>query len=68
MINTNKLKGKMAENGFTQEKLANALGISHHTMNRKILGTSEFTVGEVVKICEILKINDVETKVNIFLS
>lgn len=57
-MNTNMLKGKMTENGFTQEKLAKAVGISTNSLSRKLLGERQFRLGEVVKICELLKIDD----------
>lgn len=57
-MNTNILKGKMVEKGFTQEKLAEAVGISTNSMSRKLLGERQFRLGEVVKICEVLEIDD----------
>ena len=57
-MNTNILKGKMIEKGYTQEGLAKAVGISTNSMSRKLLGTRQFRLGEVVKICEVLDIDD----------
>ena len=57
-MNANMLRGKMAEKGYTQEKLAEAVGISTNSMSRKLLGERQFRLGEVVKICEVLEIND----------
>ena len=57
-MNTNILKGRMVEKGFTQEKLAEAVGISTNSMSRKLLGERQFRLGEVVKICEVLEIDD----------
>lgn len=57
-MNANILKGKMVEKGFTQEKLAEAVGISTNSMSRKLLGERQFRLGEVVKICEVLEIDD----------
>lgn len=57
-MNTNILKGKMTEKGYTQEKLAKAVGISTNSMSRKLLGERQFRLGEVVKICEVLEIDD----------
>jgi len=65
MCNTRKLRGKMVEQGYTQEALSNAMGIDKSTLNRK-LKTGEFTVGEVNKIVEILKIATDEA-IQIFL-
>lgn len=57
-MNTNILKGRMVEKGFTQEKLAEAVGISTNSMSRKLLGERQFRLGEVVRICEVLEIDD----------
>ena len=57
-MNTNILKGRMVEKGFTQESLAKAVGISTNSMSRKLLGERQFRLGEVVKICEVLEIDD----------
>ena len=54
----NKLKGKMAEQGVSQEKLARLLGITPQALNAKINGRSQFTLGEAVKITELLSIKD----------
>lgn len=48
----------MTEKGYTQEKLAKAVGISTNSMSRKLLGERQFRLGEVVKICEVLEIDD----------
>lgn len=61
MINTNKLKGLMAENNISQTKLANMMGISVQTLNAKLLEKREFTISEADKICNVLNIADVET-------
>ena len=57
-MNANMLRGKMAEKGFTQERLAEAVGISTNSLSRKLVGERQFRLGEVVKICEVLEIND----------
>lgn len=57
-MNTNILKGRMVEKGFTQESLAKAVGISTNSMSRKLLGERQFRLGEVVRICEVLEIDD----------
>lgn len=57
-MNANVLRGKMTEKGYTQEKLAQAVGISTNSLSRKLLGERQFRLGEVVKICEVLEIDD----------
>lgn len=68
-MNIPKLKGKMRELNITQENLAKSIGISIATLNRK-LQTEQgeaFTVGEAMKIAEILGLDGTEAS-DIFLS
>ena len=49
MVNINKLKGKIVENGLTIEKLADNIGIDRSTLYRKINNNGEtFTIKEAV--------------------
>lgn len=57
-MNANILKGKMAEKGYSQERLAKEIGISTNSMSRKILGERQFRLGEVIRICDVLDIDD----------
>lgn len=68
MTNKRKLQAKMIEMGYSQKSLAEAIGISKNTMNAKINGTVQFNVGEVLKLCEVLHINNAEEKCSIFLT
>lgn len=54
----NKLKGKMTEEGMSQEKLSRELGITVQALNAKLNGRSQFTLAEVVKITSVLLIED----------
>lgn len=46
-MNVNKLKGKMVENEFTVEKLANKIGIDRATFYRRLNSNGEtFTIKE----------------------
>ncbi len=65
MIDANKLRGKMAECGYTQERLADVIGVSANTLSRKINGKKKFTVDEAVRICKAL--NSPGSVVDIFL-
>ena len=58
MTNTNLLKGKIREKGYTQSEIASQLSISHTSMNYKINNKRMFTVGEIAKLCRILEISD----------
>ena len=53
-MNANILRGKMAERGYTQSQLAKQLGITPQALNAKLNNRSEFRLSEVVKIIEIL--------------
>ncbi len=66
-MNINLLKSKIIENGFTQKSLSSAMGISVNTLNKKILLQSSFTVGDVRKLKEILKLS-IEDVNNIFFN
>ncbi len=63
----NRIKEKIAEAGFTQRSLANALGMGRNTLNLKINGRIPFNTKEVEEICEKLGIRDSREKVAIFL-
>lgn len=57
-INANMLKAKMVENGVNQFETAKAIGISAVSLSRKTSGKSEFTVSEIVEICNFLHISN----------
>lgn len=66
MVNINKLKGKIVENGLTIRGLAASIGIDPSTLYRKIGdGGETFTIGEVKKIAEVLSLSADEAT-NIF--
>lgn len=66
----NKILFKMAiaRSGYTQNQLAKELGISRNALSNKINGRSSVTVSDVIRICEILNIQDNNEKAEIFLS
>ena len=68
MLNKNLLKSMIVRNGYTQEKLAEVLGMSANTLSSRITGTSSFNLDEIDKICEVLNIVDNNEKADIFLS
>lgn len=57
-MNGNLLKAKIVEKGYTQQKLAKEVGMSGNSMNRKVAGKREFTLSEVVAICDVLEIRN----------
>ena len=56
-MNRAKLKGLRAEKGFTQEKIAEAIGIGVTTYILKEQGKREFTESEISKLGDILNVN-----------
>lgn len=55
-MDTNKLKGKIAEEEMTQKELAFRLGITVKTLNAKLNDRSRITIREADKMSKILKI------------
>lgn len=56
MINTNKVKGRMAELQLTQKDVASALGLSQPTVNQKINNIRPMDLNEAEKLSDLLKI------------
>ncbi len=54
----NKIKSRMTELGYTQQKLAIAMGVTVQTLNAKLNGRSKFSLDEVISIIKILKLED----------
>lgn len=50
-----KIKGKIAENGYSQKDIAKHIGCSQLTFSRKITGKREFSAKEISTISEMLK-------------
>ena len=55
-FNYSELLGKMRAKGFTQEKLAKAMGISESSLNAKLKNKAYFSSKEICSICGILAI------------
>jgi len=66
--NKNLLLGKMAMSGYSQVRLAEAIGMSKNTLSAKINGHRPFNTDEVIDICKVLEITNDAEKTNIFLS
>lgn len=68
MVNVNKLKGKIVENGLTVEKLAEQIGMDRSTLYRKLNNAGEtFTIREANFICRVLNLTGTEAT-SIFFS
>lgn len=55
-----KLLGRMREYGYTQEKLAKAIGIDASTLNSRLSNKSYFRQTEIDAICKVLDISNAE--------
>lgn len=56
LYNYDKLKGRMKELGFTQEKLAKEIGISPCSLNLTLNNRRNFRQEEIQKACTVLKL------------
>lgn len=68
MLNKNLLRAAIAASGYTQEKLAESIGISSNTLSSRMVGSSCFNTDEIDKICSVLRITSNDDKANIFLA
>lgn len=66
MINTNKIKGRMAELQLTQRDVAESLQIAQSTVNQKINNVRPMDLEEAEKICNLLKIQPTEFQLYFF--
>lgn len=57
-MNLNKLKGKIVENGFTQQKLADKMGLTIQSVNAKLNNRRPFTIQEACLITQILQLDN----------
>jgi transcriptional regulator with XRE-family HTH domain len=55
-----KLRGRIKELGYTQEKLANEIGRDKSSLSCKLNGKSDFTTKEIDCICNVLDISNNE--------
>lgn len=58
MINTAKIRGRIAEKGLTLQSLSKELNISPYTLERKISGQSKMTLEEAELLQRFLAIPD----------
>lgn len=67
-VDVAKLRGKIAERGMTQEKLAREIPMDKSTFSRKMKSEAlDFSVGEMHRIATILELTDTEAS-DIFLT
>ena len=65
---TNRLKGKIAESGYSYRTLADMMNMSKNTVYAKINGKSQFNTKEVQDLCAILHLTDLKEMAEIFLT
>ena len=58
MTDSKKLKAAIVEQGLTQEKLADKLGIARVTFNNKLNGKTYFTEDELMKMKDELQLSN----------
>ena len=54
------LLGRIRAKGLTQRYVAEKIGVSAVTLNKKLRGHTEFTQGEICDLCRVLAIPDAE--------
>jgi transcriptional regulator with XRE-family HTH domain len=55
-LNTNKIRGLMAEKGITQADVAKKLNISQNSVGNKLQGKTKFTANEIGLLCNVFKV------------
>lgn len=58
MTNSNKLKAKIREYGYTQRDVAKLIGISSQSLSYKINNKIDFRASEMEMLCNLLDITD----------
>lgn len=66
LINTNKIKGRMAELQITQKDVAVFLGLAQPTVNQKINNIRPMDLNEAEKLSNLLRIKPEEFAVYFF--
>ena len=58
MLNSKLLEKEIEDSGLRQKKIAEWLNISYWGFRLKVRGKHDFKIGEVEKLCEILRITE----------
>ena len=66
-MNLGKLNGKIVESGISKKDIAKLFNVFVQALNKKLTGKTKISVGDAIKFCEILKIEDCKEKNDIFL-
>lgn len=68
MTNTDLLIKKIDESGFKRSYIAKALGLSTYGFANKVNNKTEFYSSEIKILCELLHIDTLEERENIFFA
>ena len=68
MTNTEVLKNLIKDKGFKITYVAKHLGLSYQGFKNKLENKSDFTSTEIIKLCEILSLNDSSYRDSIFFA
>lgn len=58
MTNTNLIKSKIREYGYTQQEVAKKIGISYQSLSDKINNKKDFKASEIEKLCNLFSIEN----------
>lgn len=67
MTNTKLLREKIDASGLKLQYIADQLGITRFGLYKKLQDGSEFKPSQIVKLCELLRIETAEERKQIFL-
>ncbi len=68
MIDLKLLEYYIIMSGQKYKEVARKIGITYQGLRKKLDGKSEFTVTEINALCEVLELNDDDTKIKIFFA
>lgn len=66
MVQTDKLKQMIKDNGYTYIDIGRMLGVTYGNFYKRFTNNKKFTADEVYLLCEKLKIEDLDTIKNVF--
>jgi len=68
MTNSNELRRVIQESGMKLKFLAEELGLSRYGFQKKLDGKSEFKASEIERLCQLLRLEDLQIRQNIFFA
>ena len=67
MVNTKLINETIEKKGIKLKFIAGKIGISSTALRKKINNAYEFRVSEAVKLCEVLELDGIQLRNDIFL-